>query len=175
MPSLGSIFGAAKAGMGTLGSLARSGVSAAWGNPYGRSAMIGAGIGAVYGAMSDNTSVMGGMAKGAVLGAGVAGGVRGAFALRNMARRSAGNIGPKMLSNGGYNPIRGLLGSGGKQRVMGAPAGGWGPRQSVSLRGVPGPVKGGQRGPFYPSGQLAPGSSSMTSKQIAEARAYFGS
>jgi hypothetical protein len=44
---------------------------ATWASPYGRSSLIGAGIGAAYGGFSDQTSVMRGAMMGA--GAGLAG------------------------------------------------------------------------------------------------------
>jgi len=47
------------------GQLARAG----WGSRMGKGAMIGAGIGAAYGAVSDDTSMLGGAAMGAGLGA----------------------------------------------------------------------------------------------------------
>jgi len=47
---------------------ARGAAKAAWGSPVGRSSIIGAGIGGAYGGVSDNTSVLGGAAAGALLG-----------------------------------------------------------------------------------------------------------
>jgi hypothetical protein len=57
--------------------------------PYGRSALLGAGAGAAYGAFSDKTSVLGGALKGAALGVGLRGGVaagRAGSAMYRMAR-----------------------------------------------------------------------------------------
>lgn len=46
------------------------GAMTAWKNPYARASMIGAGVGGVYGGLSENGSVLGGALKGAALGAG---------------------------------------------------------------------------------------------------------
>jgi hypothetical protein len=51
------------------GQLAGFAGKAAWGNRTGRGAIIGAGLGAAWGAVSDDTSVLGGAAIGAGLGA----------------------------------------------------------------------------------------------------------
>ena len=70
MPNWGNLAKAAR-WWGAIGSAgATSAAKAAWASPYGKSAIIGAGVGGVYGAFSDNTSVLGGMVKGAALGAG---------------------------------------------------------------------------------------------------------
>jgi hypothetical protein len=92
MPNWDAVRGMAAYGLGALGVGAR----AAWANPYGKAAIIGGGLGGIYGAFSDNTSVIGGMFKGAALGAGA----RGAY--------TAGRAGI-----GAYNISRGMgLGKG---------------------------------------------------------------
>jgi hypothetical protein len=62
----GAMAGAAGMGM----NYAARGMNWMANNPYARSALVGAGVGGVYGAFSDNTSVLGGMAMGAMAGAG---------------------------------------------------------------------------------------------------------
>lgn len=73
--SLGKLFGrgAVKAGMGNLagrglwGASMRS-YSLAMANPAARRAVAGAALGGIYGAFSDNTSVLQGMGMGAAIG-----------------------------------------------------------------------------------------------------------
>ena len=67
-------------------------------NPYARAAITGAVGGGIYGAFSDNTSILGGMAKGAALGTGL----RGGFA--------AGKVGAAMYRMGRYGG-RGVAGA----------------------------------------------------------------
>ena len=58
-------WGQAAKNWGQLGAFAGK---AAWANRTGRGAIIGAGAGAAYGMMSDDTSMLGGALKGAALG-----------------------------------------------------------------------------------------------------------
>jgi hypothetical protein len=70
MPNWSNLAKAAR-WWGAIGSAgAASAARSAWASPYGKAAIIGAGVGGIYGAFSENTSVLGGMVKGAALGAG---------------------------------------------------------------------------------------------------------
>ena len=80
---------------------AQGAAKAAWGSPVGRSTMIGAGAGSAYGAMSDNTGVLEGAAKGGLLG----GFGRHAFSMGKIGLRSyksaiAGGPGRAAMSRG---------------------------------------------------------------------------
>ena len=61
-----------RSGRGAAGAALKAG----WNNTYGRAGMIGAGVGATHGAVSDDTSVLGGAMMGGVLGAGGMAGLR---------------------------------------------------------------------------------------------------
>lgn len=50
------------------GNVGRIAAKQAWASPVARSAIYGAGAGAAYGALSDNTSVLGGALAGAAIG-----------------------------------------------------------------------------------------------------------
>ena len=98
-------------------------------NPYAQAAIGGAGVGGAYGAMSDNTSVLGGALGGAAIGAGglftgrfvnnmagyygvnlggmvsVSSGVEKATGLASKAVASAKNIGGSLASNTPVKPV----------------------------------------------------------------------
>ena len=82
------IGASARRGMGWaatgLGGVARGMEWMARTNPYARSAITGAALGGMYGAISDDTSVLGGMAKGALGGVALRGAYGGAMAGRAM-------------------------------------------------------------------------------------------
>jgi len=117
------LAGAARSGS-TLGSIfGRTGVAAAGAatmNPYARSAALGAGVGGMYGAFSDNTSILGGATTGAALGyggrvgwqaGGIArrmGGLTSGKAWTAMGKYTKGHIDNTLTR--AYNPIRNLKG-----------------------------------------------------------------
>jgi len=124
MANIGSAMNAARSmGRGTdwagIGSLAKMGAAAAWSNPTARSAIIGAGAGAVWGMASSDTSVLGGMALGAGLGAGAYKGYGlgkvgvGAYkdALAYGGHRGAASAAGSAMF---YNAYQGISGFGGK-------------------------------------------------------------
>lgn len=94
-------------------------------NPIGRSALAGAALGGIYGGFSDNTSVLGGMTKGAIGGAALSIGVGTAgraIAAGSIARRAGMGFGGTMRAMGNasksyiggtfnraYNPIKSTL------------------------------------------------------------------
>jgi len=70
MGTIGQFFkSAAKTAKGTHSTVGRVASFYARQGPAARNAIMGAGIGGLYGAFSDNTSVLGGMAMGASIGA----------------------------------------------------------------------------------------------------------
>jgi hypothetical protein len=86
---------AARGAIGKYAGMAGKGLVTAWGTGIGKSMMLGAGVGGLYGGFSDNSSILGGVLKGATLGAGLYGagvmGIRGsqiwkASRLRGMGR-----------------------------------------------------------------------------------------
>ena len=89
---------------GQLGSYA---AKTAWGTNTGKGAMIGAGLGGLYGAASNDTSVLGGMMMGAGLGAG--GARYGGAGINRM--NNVGFVTPKSavqeFGKGAYGQMRG--------------------------------------------------------------------
>lgn len=87
--------------MGNWGALGRGIWNA--GGRTGQGALIGAGIGGAYGAMSDNTSVLGGMAIGAGLGAG--GARYGGAGLLAATKGFTGGFNPRAFGQGVKNMV----------------------------------------------------------------------
>ena len=107
------------------GSALMSAGKAAWANSLSRGMMIGAGVGAAYGAMSDRTSIFSGAAHGAILGRYGYRGVTGALNAsriggqslrssimgggRGMFRQLASDFGmAKTIANNGFNKFRAM-------------------------------------------------------------------
>jgi hypothetical protein len=111
-----------------LASMGKGMARSAWASQAGRRMIIGAGAGAAYGAMSDNTSVLGGAAMGAVAGRYTGAGLRrAALGYRGIGVASPGlrgalsgfgkgvtntlrmdYRGARMLSNRGIGKMRGI-------------------------------------------------------------------
>lgn len=89
MPNWMGMGSAISSGLGNLGRAGIGVARSAWANPYGRAGVIGGGLGAIYGGFSDNTSVLGGMVKGAGLGIGARAGYgmgRAGMGMYNLSR-----------------------------------------------------------------------------------------
>jgi hypothetical protein len=82
---------AARGAIGKYAGMVGKGLGTAWGTGIGKSMMLGAGVGGLYGGFSDNSSILGGAFKGAMLGAGVYG--AGALGVRGKQIWSAARLG----------------------------------------------------------------------------------
>ncbi len=79
MSWLGKAWGATRGAAAGAWGTTKAGAAGVWSSHIGKGAVVGAGLGGIYGAASDDTSILGGMAMGAVGGAAGAYVGRGAY------------------------------------------------------------------------------------------------